>query len=117
MSGAVESGKVNKPAREGLSKELLRQYTDGLRLAWKNDWHVKGVAYAKVDSSKIDGAEAQLSVCLWNPSMSFYKKDGKASGPTSQRWDKQLIEMKQSAGRWILTSSEFKGTCTGDAPA
>jgi hypothetical protein len=117
VSGAANSGKINKPATEGLSKERLRHYMTALRLAWKNDWHFKSIAYAKIDSSKVSDTQAQLSVCLWNPSISFYKKNGKASGPTSQRWDKQVVEMKQSAGRWVLTSTVFKGTCAGGAPA
>jgi hypothetical protein len=117
VAGSSNTGKLLAPMRQGMSKKVLRQYLPGVQAGWKNDWHVKPVGKVKVLSARTSSSSAQLTTCLWGPSVGFYTAKDKYFGEPEVYWLKQKVKMVLTSGTWVMDTVTFDGKCPGGEPA
>ena len=114
LAASTNQGKVLPSLRNSANKVVLRKYVAAVNYSSKRDLKVPATGDVKVVSAVIDGRTAKLKTCLWAPTTSVRDKGSDEAG--SKFWFKQTVEMRLSAGRWIVTSQVTKGKCGGGAP-
>lgn len=116
IAASVNDGKLLPAARAGLTKRVLRLYLPSLQESWKQDWHVKKVGKARVESARTTDSSSRLVMCVWAPSTGFYDKKNTYVGKSENFWRKQRVKLALTGDQWVVTSFKFDGKCPGNEP-
>jgi hypothetical protein len=113
-SGSMNGGKLLPGLRLGTTPSMFKRYYGSVQNGWAAEWHVKPVAKVRVVSAKTRAKKADLQVCVWSPSSSFYEKNGSAvGGDLRQEWTRQKVGMTLQGAHWRVSEIESSGKCKG----
>lgn len=112
---SLRAGSVTPALADAATYTWLVQQRDTIAVAAQRGWTVPARPVGTVPALRVEGAEAQLQLCLWEPSVAFVRRSsGQPASATEPTWTPVDVRMVQVDGRWQVNGAALDShACTG----